>query len=186
MAHRKRQSGRPNRERRHTVRAKVQLCGAVASMAAVQDRRTASAWFVAAGVQNNWDRFHDCLISIGRKSRQIATVVLGLVVTKFAPGPGDRIVVGLDDSPTQRFGRHVEGAGVHHHPTPEPGRGAVGPGGVLSRCQGSLGRGPAASPQRPVQHRLLASEPVAVHTGRTLFVGPGERDSHRPQRSSLG
>lgn len=138
--------GRRNGERRHTGRAKIPLCGAlsavVAAMAAVldrriafrlaiivagmmlaDDRRTASAWFVAAGVQDDWDRFYDCLISIGRKSREIAAVVLGLVVMKFAPGLGARILVGLDDSPTQRYGRHVEGAGVHHHPTPGPADG---------------------------------------------------------------
>lgn len=137
---------RANPQRRRTTGAKVPLCGAlaaaVAAMAAVldrrmafrlsiivagmllaDDRRTASAWFVAAGVQDDWDRFYDCLISIGRSSRKLATVVLGLVVMKFAPGPGERVVVGLDDSPTQRFGRHVEGAGVHHHPTPGPADG---------------------------------------------------------------
>jgi 8-oxo-dGTP pyrophosphatase MutT (NUDIX family) len=94
-----------------------------AGMLLADDRRTASAWFVAAGVQDDWDRFYDCLMSVGRKSRQLATVVLGLVVKQFAPGPGDRLVVGLDDSPTQRYGRHVEGAGVHHHPTPGPADG---------------------------------------------------------------
>ena len=31
--------------------------------------------------------------------------------------------MGLDDSPTARYGRHVEGAGVHHHPTPGPADG---------------------------------------------------------------
>lgn len=111
--------GRPNRERRHTTRAKIPLWGAlsaaVVAMAGVLDRRiafrlaiivagmlladdrpAASAWFVAAGVPDDWDRFYDCLISSGRKSRPIATVVLGLVVRKFAPGPGSRILVGLD------------------------------------------------------------------------------------------
>lgn len=137
---------RRNRQRRRTTWAKIPLAGAlaaaVAAMAAVldrrmafrlaiivagmllaDDRRTASAWFVAAGVQDDWDRFYDCLISLGRSSRKIATVVLGLVAMKFAPGLGERIVVGLDDTPTQRYGRHVEGAGVHHHPTPGPADG---------------------------------------------------------------
>jgi hypothetical protein len=117
--------GRPNRQRRRTTRAKIPLCGAlsaaIAALAAVldrrmafrlaiivavlllaDDRRTASAWFVAAGVHDDWDRFYDCLISIGRSSRQMAAVVLGLVVTKFAPGPGDRILVGLDDTPWRK------------------------------------------------------------------------------------
>lgn len=137
---------RGNPRRRKTTRAKVPLCGmlstAVGALAAVldvrsafrlaiivagmllaDDRRTASAWFVAAGVQDDWDRFYDCLISIGRKSRQLATVVLTLVVRKFDPGPNGRLLLGLDDSPTRRYGRHVEGAGVHHHPTPGPADG---------------------------------------------------------------
>ena len=32
----------------------------------------------------------------------------------------DRILLALDDSPTKRFGPEVEGAGVHHNPTPGP------------------------------------------------------------------
>jgi hypothetical protein len=49
--------------------------------------------------------------------------MLGLIVQKFAPGVGDRIVLALDDSPTARYGPHVEGAGVHHNPTPGPADG---------------------------------------------------------------
>jgi len=95
----------------------------IAGMFLADDRRTASAWFVAAGVQDDWDRFYDCLISIGRTSEKLATVVLGLVVQKFAPGLLERITIGLDDSPTSRYGKHVEGAGVHHNPTSGPAGG---------------------------------------------------------------
>ncbi len=95
----------------------------VAGMLLADDRRTASAWFVASGVQDDWDRFYDCLISVGRTSAKLATVVLGLIVQKFAPKLGDRIVLALDDSPTTRYGKHVEGAGVHHNPTPGPADG---------------------------------------------------------------
>jgi len=142
---RKRLQGR-NPGRKKTSKAKVPLSGVmatavsalqavmdrriafrlaiiVAGMLLADDRRTASSWFVAAGVQDDWDRFYDCLISIGRTSGNLATAVLGLVVRKFAPGLGDRILVGLDDSPTPRFGPHVEGAGVHHNPTPGPADG---------------------------------------------------------------
>ncbi len=95
----------------------------IAGMLLADGRRTASAWFVAAGVQDDWDRFYDGLISLGRTSEKLATVVLGLIVRKFAPGLLDRITVGMDDSPTSRYGKHVEGAGVHHHPTPGPADG---------------------------------------------------------------
>ena len=95
----------------------------VAGMFLADDRRTASAWFVAAGVEDDWDRFYDCLISVGRTSAKLATAVLGLVVRKFAPGVADRIRLGMDDSPTSRYGKQVEGAGVHHNPTAGPADG---------------------------------------------------------------
>ena len=104
-------------------RIAFRLAIVVAGMFLADDRRTASAWFVAAGVQDDWDRFYDCLISVGRTSGKLATVILGLVVQKFAPGLGDRILLGMDDSPTSRYGRHVEGAGVHHNPTRGPADG---------------------------------------------------------------
>jgi hypothetical protein len=137
---------RPNPQRKKTTNAKVPLTGAmqtavfvlqavmdrriafrlaiiVAGMLLADDRRTASSWFVTAGVQDDWDRFYDCLISVGRTSVKLSTAVLGLVVQKFTPGIGDRILLGMDDSPTSRYGRHVEGAGVHHNPTPGPADG---------------------------------------------------------------
>jgi hypothetical protein len=95
----------------------------IAGMLLAGERRTASAWFVAGGVQDDWDRFYDCLISVGRTSANLATAVLGLVVQKLAPAFGDRLLLAMDDSPTARYGRHVEGAGVHHDPTPGPAGG---------------------------------------------------------------
>lgn len=135
-----------NPKRKKTVEAKVPLTGAmqtaVAALQAVMDRRiafrlaiivagmlladgrrTASAWFVAGGVQDDWDRFYDCLVHVGWSSAKLAAAVLGLVVQKFAPDLCERILLGLDDSPTARYGRHVEGAGVHRNPTPGPADG---------------------------------------------------------------
>src|SRR5581483_10787139 len=34
--------------------------------------------------------------------------------------PGDRLLFALDDTPTKRYGPQVEGAGIHHNPTPGP------------------------------------------------------------------
>ena len=137
---------RRNAKRKKTTKAKVPLAGemrtavswlqqfmdrrmafrlsiVIAGMLLAGDRRTASAWFVAGGVQDDWDRFYDCLISVGRTSGKLATAVLGLVVQKLAPAFGDRLLLAMDDSPTARYGRHVEGAGVHHDPTPGPAGG---------------------------------------------------------------
>ena len=63
------------------------------------------------------------LISVGRTSAKLATAVLGLVVQRFASKFGDRILLAMDDSPTSRYGKHVEGAGVHHNPTGGPADG---------------------------------------------------------------
>jgi Transposase DDE domain len=138
--------GRRNPRRRTTTRAKFPLVGVLrtavlalqavlhprtairlgiiaAGMMLADDRRTASSWFAAAGVLDDWDRFYDALITLGRQTEKLALVVLRLVVRKFDPGPGGRILLGVDDSPSQRYGRCVEGAGVHHHPTPGPADG---------------------------------------------------------------
>jgi len=104
-------------------RIAFRLAIVVAGMFLADDRRTASAWFVAAGVRDDWDRFYDCLSSVGRTSGKLATAVLGLVVQKLAATCGDRILLAIDDTPTARYGPHVEGAGVHHHPTPGPADG---------------------------------------------------------------
>jgi hypothetical protein len=138
------QNRNPNRKK--TTSAKVPLTGAfrraVSILAAVVDRRvwfrlsiifsgmlladgriTASAWFVAAGVQDDWDLFYDCLATVGRTSEKMGTALLGMVLAKFAPKCCDRILLGMDDTPTARYGKHVEGAGVHHNPTPGPADG---------------------------------------------------------------
>ena len=135
-----------NPKRKKTKQAKVPLTGMmrtmVAMLQAVMDRRiafrlailisgmlladgrrTASGWFVAGGVQEDWDRFYDCLIHVGWTSSKLAAAVLRLVVQKFASTQSDRILLGIDDSPTSRYGRQVEGAGVHHNPTPGPADG---------------------------------------------------------------
>lgn len=105
------------------VRIAFRLAIIVSGMLLADDRRTASAWFAAAGVLDDWDRFYDCLVSVGRNATDLATAALKLVVSKFDPGPNGRLLVAVDDSPTKRFGAHVEGAGVHHHPTPGPAEG---------------------------------------------------------------
>lgn len=138
--------GKTNLARKKTTRARVPLVGTfadrVSSMASMldsrvafrlsvimagmllaDDRRVAAAWFAAAGVQDDWDRFYDCLGSIGRNACSLALPLLIMVVRKFDPGPDGHLKAGLDDSPTGRYGPHVEGAGVHHDPTPGPAGG---------------------------------------------------------------
>ena len=66
----------------------------VSGMLLADDRRTASAWFVAGGVQDDWDRFYDALNSVGRISFKLATVVLRLIVHKLPPMPSTMRAMG--------------------------------------------------------------------------------------------
>jgi hypothetical protein len=134
---------KPNPVRCKTVTAKVPLLGGIAALAAAMQtllhariafrlpiimagallaggRRTASTWFRNAGVKGDWDRFYDLLISAGKAATSLALPLLRVIVKRFCPGPEGYWKLGLDDSPTKRFGRHVEGANLHHHPTPGP------------------------------------------------------------------
>ncbi|MCA9177010.1 MAG: transposase [Planctomycetales bacterium] len=86
-------------------------------------RRTASRWFAAAGVGDDWDRFYDVLSTMGRKSATLMTPLLSHIVRKFGPEEGGHWTVAIDDSPTSRFGPCVEAANIHHNPTPGPGDG---------------------------------------------------------------
>lgn len=137
---------RPNPERRRTLAPGVPLIGLVAALTGsmqqlldarhafrlpiviagamlAKSRRTASSWFRAAGVGDDWDRFYECLISIGKRSASLMIPLLGFIMRRFDPGPEGSWEMAADDSPTQRFGRHVEGANVHHNPTPGPADG---------------------------------------------------------------
>ena len=137
---------RRNRRRRRTHAAKVPLTGGIAQLAGrmaglldarhgfrlpivlagamlAGSRRTASRWFRAAGVADDWDRFYDLLCSIGKHAASLMMPLLMLLVRRFDPGPNGRWKIAIDDSPTKRFGRHVEAANVHHHPTPGPADG---------------------------------------------------------------
>jgi len=43
-----------------------------------------------------------------------------VLVLKQAIGQEKRVLVAIDDSPTKRYGPQVQGAGIHHDPTPGP------------------------------------------------------------------
>ena len=84
-----------------------------------EKRRTASAWFRAAGIGHDFRRAYHVLGSVGRRVGLLGTVLLR-AIQRVAGGPTDRAVFALDDTVTKRFGPHVEGAGVHRNPTPGP------------------------------------------------------------------
>jgi hypothetical protein len=80
-------------------------------------RRTVTSWFRPAGITTDFRRGYTTVWACGRRSRPMAYTVLKTVEPLVA---GERLVVGIDDTPTPRWGPHVEGAGIHHNPTPGP------------------------------------------------------------------
>jgi hypothetical protein len=55
----------------------------------------------------------------GTRADRIARRLLTEVVGPLATDAG-RLTLALDDTPTERYGPHVQGAGLHHNPTPGP------------------------------------------------------------------
>jgi DDE superfamily endonuclease len=80
-------------------------------------RRTVTAWFRAAGITDAYRQGYRTLATAGRQAELLSTCLLPVVRPLQ---PGDRLTVALDDTPTPRWGAHVEGAGVHRNPTPGP------------------------------------------------------------------
>jgi DDE superfamily endonuclease len=81
-------------------------------------RRTVTSWLRAQGITTEFPDYYYFLASIGRKIEPVATRLLLLLLGKLPLG--DRLTFGIDDSPTKRYGPHVEGAGLHHNPTSGP------------------------------------------------------------------
>ena len=81
-------------------------------------RRTVASWLRAAGLGADFRQYYYFLSSLGRKVEFVASLLLRLAVTVI--GAGDRLLFALDDTPTKRYGPKVQGAGLHHNPSPGP------------------------------------------------------------------
>ena len=83
-------------------------------------RRTVTAWLRAAGLAQQFRPFYYLLASVGRRTHRLAVELLLDVATPILLGKQSRLLFALDDTPTRRYGRKVQGAGIHHNPTPGP------------------------------------------------------------------
>jgi hypothetical protein len=81
-------------------------------------RRTVTSWLRAAGISIGFQDYYYFLAALGGKTKSVATRLLVLVL-RTLPLP-DRLLAVIDDTPTKRYGPMVEGAGIHHNPTPGP------------------------------------------------------------------
>jgi hypothetical protein len=81
-------------------------------------RRTATSWFRAAGIADDFRPAYHAIYASGRQVENLA------LAAWFTARPclirSGRLLLAIDDTPTPRYGRQVQGAGLHHNPTPGP------------------------------------------------------------------
>src|SRR5919108_4524915 len=77
-------------------------------------RRTVACWLRTAELGSDYKGYYYFLGSLGRNVTWVAGALLRLAVQILCPG--ERLLFGIDDTPTKRYGPLVEGAGIHHNP----------------------------------------------------------------------
>src|SRR5215207_770303 len=80
-------------------------------------RRTVTSWFRAAGITDEYRNAYVTVCAAGRRVDQLALSAVHAVSPLLERG---RLLLAIDDTPTPRWGPQVEGAGIHHNPTPGP------------------------------------------------------------------
>lgn len=102
-------------DRRSAPRLALLFLGAVLA----RGRRTVTSWIRAAKLGDQYQSCYIAVAAAGRRADHIAWRLFVEVVRPLLAGT-TRLTLALDDTPTKRFGPHVQGAGVHHNPTPGP------------------------------------------------------------------
>src|SRR5579883_251951 len=82
-------------------------------------RRTVTSWIRAAGLSSEYRPCYTTVAAAGRRADSVAARLVHGVVKPLVAGAA-RLTFALADTPTERYGRYVQGAGVHHNPTPGP------------------------------------------------------------------
>jgi hypothetical protein len=82
-------------------------------------RRTVTSWIRAAGLSQEFRPCYTTVAAAGKRADRIAGHLAYAAVRPLV-GDAGRLTLALDDTPTQRYGPHVQGAGVHHNPAPGP------------------------------------------------------------------
>lgn len=104
-------------DRRSAPRLLLLLVGALFA----KGRRTVTSWFRAAGITTDFRNAYAALWAAGRRANALGYRLLGIALKPLMRlAPGDHLLFALDDTPTARYGPCVQGAGIHHNPSPGP------------------------------------------------------------------
>ena len=98
-------------------RSRWRLSLVLMGMSFAKGRRTVTTWLRAAGVHDDFADYYYFLQPLGRKSKQFAERLFTMLLLRMTPA---RVELVVDDTPTKRYGPQVQGAGIHHNPTPGP------------------------------------------------------------------
>ncbi len=99
-------------------RSRWRLAVVMMGMLFAGGRRTVTTWLRAAGVSDDYQDYYYFLSAVGRKTKSVAERLF-MWLLAVLPLPA-RLLLTIDDSPTKRYGPKVEGADIHHNPTPGP------------------------------------------------------------------
>jgi hypothetical protein len=90
------------------------------ALLAIARRRTVTKWLQAAQISDDFRQAFYHIPGIGRKSNILFDEMLDIILEKLGPDiiKTTFVRIVLDDSPTKRYGKKIEGAGYHHNPTP--------------------------------------------------------------------
>jgi DDE superfamily endonuclease len=91
------------------------LLGAVLA----RGRRTVTAWIRAVGLSREYKPCYTTVAAAGKQADNVSARLVNNVVKPLVADQA-RLTLALDDTPTPRYGPHVQGAGIHHNPTPGP------------------------------------------------------------------
>ena len=102
-------------DRRSAPRLALLFLGAVLA----RGRRTVTSWIRAAKLS---DQFRLCYTTVAAAGKKADSIAARLVMEAVRPlvSHVERLTLAVDDTPTPRYGPQVQGAGVHHNPTPGP------------------------------------------------------------------
>jgi DDE superfamily endonuclease len=105
-------------DRRSAVRLATLWIGVVLA----RGRRTVTRWIRAAGLSDQFRCCYDTIAAAGKRADLLAARLAHAAVMPLVAGQ-TRLMFALDDTPTRRYGPCVQGAGLHHNPTPGPAGG---------------------------------------------------------------
>ncbi len=104
-------------DRRSAPRLLMLLVGALFA----KGRRTVTSWFRPVGITTDFRRAYATLWAAGRRVDALSYRLLCAVLKPLMRRAGEvPLRFAIDDTPTARYGPCVQGAGIHHNPTPGP------------------------------------------------------------------